>query len=102
MLPFPILENPQRTLADTAAASAKILSVSPAPDIAPPIICQTCKSAEYLVYEQVTPVRAKGSAPAAWDVECWCGRCEEFHGVRTTRPPTLPYSILQHGLNISA
>ncbi|MDQ0095997.1 hypothetical protein [Paeniglutamicibacter psychrophenolicus] len=67
------------------------------PENPPAVICETCHSSDYLVYERVTPVPATGSTPAAWDVECWCGSCEEFHGVRTTRPPSVPYSVLQQG-----
>ena len=102
MLPFPLPAYRQEPGPETATTPARILAAATGPVMAPAIICQTCHSDEYLVYEQVTPVRTKGSAPAAWDVECWCGRCEEFHGVRTTRPPSLPYSLLQHGLNVSA
>ncbi|MBV1780816.1 hypothetical protein KRR55_17010 [Paeniglutamicibacter sp. ABSL32-1] len=64
---------------------------------APPVTCGTCRSAEYLVFEQVKPVPRRGSAPAAWDVECWCGQCEEYQGFRTTTPPDMPHSILQRG-----
>lgn len=78
--------------------SIPLLSVSEAPAI----VCETCHSDQYLVYEQVTPVPAAGRVPAAWDVECWCGRCEEFYGVRTTRAPSLPYSILEHGFNVGS
>ncbi|RAX49870.1 hypothetical protein DQ353_06805 [Arthrobacter sp. AQ5-05] len=99
MIPFPLLANPQEPGPGNAAIPAITLAVATTGDIAPAIVCQTCHSGEYLVYEQVTPVRAKGSAPAAWDVECWCGRCEEFHGVRTTRAPSIPYSMLQHGFS---
>lgn len=73
------------------------LSLSPGRRPAPPVTCGTCRSAEYLVFEQVKPVPRRGRGPAEWDIECWCGRCEEYQGFRTTRPPAMPHSILLRG-----
>ncbi|GAA5228533.1 hypothetical protein [Paeniglutamicibacter antarcticus] len=47
------------------------------------IICGKCRTAEYLVFEQIKPVLGGGLEPEAWDVECWCGNCEQFYGMRT-------------------
>lgn len=59
------------------------------------VICNTCQSDRFLVYERITPVPAQGTEPAYWDVESWCGFCEEFQGVRTSRPPARPHTVLQ-------
>ena len=62
-----------------------------------PAICGTCHSDQYLVYEEVKPVPRHGPGPAQWDVECWCGKCEEYQGFRASTPPALPYSTLLRG-----
>lgn len=92
-----LLTTPRRRSAPPAAA-AKITLVPPsAQESMPPVICGTCHSDKYLVFEQVRPVPPRGSEPSAWDVECWCGRCEEFQGIRTTRLPGVPHSLLLRG-----
>ncbi|MDQ0095998.1 hypothetical protein [Paeniglutamicibacter psychrophenolicus] len=62
-----------------------------------PAICGRCHSDQYLVYEEVKPVPRQGTNPPQWDVECWCGQCEEYQGFRTTTPPAMPHRILLHG-----
>ena len=57
-------------------------------------LCVNCKSDEYLVHERVHAVRNHaGGAPALWDVDCWCGKCETFYGYTTTRPPEVRHGI---------
>ncbi|MDO2933869.1 hypothetical protein Q2T94_06085 [Paeniglutamicibacter sulfureus] len=92
-----LFATPQRR-SELPADTAKITLVSPSTqESVPPISCGTCHSDNYLVFEQVRPVPPHGPAPSAWDVECWCGRCEEFQGIRTHRLPALPHSFLLRG-----
>ncbi len=96
--------RPQKLALATKHSTDKIVTetkiVLPAtwpPGTVPAVICEQCHTDEYLVYEQVKPVVQRGSAPPAWDVECWCGKCEQFYGVRTTRRPIDPFCGPQMG-----
>jgi hypothetical protein len=45
--------------------------------------CDICQTDKYLVFEKVAPVCPPGtSRPIAWDVDCWCGKCESYYGFR--------------------
>ena len=60
------------------------------------ITCVKCRTAEYLVFEQVKPVLGTGPEPEAWDVECWCGKCEQFYGMRTPYLELGPFCGLEN------
>ena len=64
--------------------------VTAPPGTEPAVICEQCHTDEYLVFEEVRRVVPQGSGTPAWDVECWCGRCEHFYGLRTTQRPSGP------------
>ncbi|MFL4480084.1 hypothetical protein ACIPUB_17635 [Paeniglutamicibacter sp. ORCA_105] len=90
-----LLAEPQRHGSLPVPAAAMRVPTSPAPTKnGSAVICQSCQSDHYLVFEKVIPLPHRISEPATWEIECWCGQCEEFLAVRTTRPPLTPHSIL--------
>ena len=90
-----LLAEPQRHGSMPVPATAIHIPKSPArPKNGSAVSCESCQSDQYLVFEKVIPLPHRSSEPAAWEIECWCGQCEEFLAVRTTRPPQTPHSIL--------
>lgn len=76
----------------TPVAAAPALPSLSSSGIVPEVSCEQCCTAEYLVFEQVRPVVGTDPLTQAWDVECWCGKCEQFYGIRTSRRPASQFS----------
>lgn len=90
-----LLAEPQHHGSLPVPAAAMRVPTSPAPpNNGSAVICVSCQSDHYLVFEKVIPLPHRSSEPATWEIECWCGQCEEFLAVRTTQPPLTPHSIL--------
>lgn len=96
---LPRIKSPQTKTAVAAAPALPSLSPS---GIVPEVSCEQCHTAEYLVFEQVRPVVGPGPVAQAWDIECWCGKCEQFYGIRTSRRPASLFSgpDVEHGLGV--
>ena len=81
-------EYPARTEAVTSSAETQQRSLT---------VCGSCHTDRYLVYEEIKPVWREGTEPRQWDIECWCGQCEEYQGFRTATLPVIPPATLLPG-----
>ena len=66
------------------------------------VSCEQCQTAEYLVYEHVNQVFDQHTGITMWNVECWCGKCEQFYAVHTTTQPEATFRYLQPRSTLSS
>ncbi|MET0979611.1 MAG: hypothetical protein ABWX63_12405 [Paeniglutamicibacter terrestris] len=58
-------------------------------------VCEQCQTDDYLVFEEVVRIGRTNTETPTWKEDFWCGKCEQFYGIRTIKLPRRPFRRLQ-------